>query len=119
MLMHMLIGIVLMTVLIFMVPAKRFSAGWHNPVEIIGLYWHFVDTVWVFLFPHSLPVTESPDDGGTEGTSRRRPAPMLPWCDDRDGLCSTLTIAAAFVDMDQWTTAHGALVPAAKHRGLR
>ena len=48
---HMLIGIALMTVLAFMARAKKFSAGWHNPVEITGLYWHFVDTVWVFLFP--------------------------------------------------------------------
>ena len=48
---HMLIGIGIMTVLAFMARAKRFSAAWHNPVEITGLYWHFVDTVWVFLFP--------------------------------------------------------------------
>jgi cytochrome c oxidase subunit 3 len=48
---HMLIGIALMTVLALMARAKKFSAGWHNPVEITGLYWHFVDTVWVFLFP--------------------------------------------------------------------
>jgi cytochrome c oxidase subunit 3 len=48
---HMLIGIGLMTWLIAMARAKKFSAAWHNPVENIGLYWHFVDTVWVFLFP--------------------------------------------------------------------
>jgi len=48
---HMLIGIGLMTWLILMARARRFSVAWHNPVEITGLYWHFVDTVWVFLFP--------------------------------------------------------------------
>jgi cytochrome c oxidase subunit 3 len=48
---HMLIGIGLMLWLIWMARAKKFSAAWHNPVENIGLYWHFVDTVWVFLFP--------------------------------------------------------------------
>jgi len=48
---HMLIGIGLMTVLALMARAKKFSTAWHNPVEITGLYWHFVDTVWVFLFP--------------------------------------------------------------------
>ena len=31
--------------------AKRFSAADHAPVEVSGLYWHFVDIVWVFLFP--------------------------------------------------------------------
>jgi cytochrome c oxidase subunit 3 len=29
----------------------RFSAAYHTPVEIAGLFWHFVDIVWVFLFP--------------------------------------------------------------------
>ena len=48
---HMLIGIGIMTVLSFMARAKKFSIAWHNPVEITGLYWHFVDAVWVFLFP--------------------------------------------------------------------
>jgi cytochrome c oxidase subunit 3 len=48
---HMLVGICVMTVLVFMARAKKFSVAWHNPVEITGLYWHFVDTVWVFLFP--------------------------------------------------------------------
>ena len=31
--------------------AKRFSASYHAPVEASGLYWHFVDIVWVFLYP--------------------------------------------------------------------
>ena len=29
----------------------RFSPQWYTPVEITGLYWHFVDLVWIFLFP--------------------------------------------------------------------
>ena len=29
----------------------RFSAEYYNPVENFGLYWHFVDLVWIFLFP--------------------------------------------------------------------
>ena len=29
----------------------EFSPAWYAPVEIIGLYWHFVDIVWIFLFP--------------------------------------------------------------------
>ena len=31
--------------------ARRFSAAYHMPVEVSGLYWHFVDIVWVFLYP--------------------------------------------------------------------
>jgi cytochrome c oxidase subunit 3 len=29
----------------------RFDPEYHSPVEVIGLYWHFVDIVWIFLFP--------------------------------------------------------------------
>jgi cytochrome c oxidase subunit 3 len=29
----------------------RFSPAYYTPVEITGLYWHFVDIVWIFLFP--------------------------------------------------------------------
>ena len=29
----------------------RFTKAYHTPVEISGLYWHFVDIVWIFLFP--------------------------------------------------------------------
>jgi cytochrome c oxidase subunit III len=31
--------------------ARRFNAAYHAPVEVTGLYWHFVDVVWVFLYP--------------------------------------------------------------------
>ena len=31
--------------------AASFSAEYHNPVEVAGLYWHFVDIVWIFLYP--------------------------------------------------------------------
>jgi cytochrome c oxidase subunit 3 len=48
---HMIIGIGVMLVLIWMTRRGKFSADWHSPVEMTGLYWHFVDIVWVFLFP--------------------------------------------------------------------
>jgi cytochrome c oxidase subunit 3 len=48
---HMVIGIVLMLVILFMAWRGRFSAEYYGPVEISGLYWHFVDIVWIFLFP--------------------------------------------------------------------
>jgi cytochrome c oxidase subunit III len=31
--------------------ARRFGPAYHAPVEVSGLYWHFVDIVWVFLYP--------------------------------------------------------------------
>ena len=30
---------------------RRFASEWYTPVEMTGLYWHFVDIVWIFLFP--------------------------------------------------------------------
>jgi cytochrome c oxidase subunit 3 len=48
---HMIIGICIMLVLVAMAKRGVFSEKYHNPVEMFGLYWHFVDIVWVFLFP--------------------------------------------------------------------
>ena len=31
--------------------ATGFSPGYYTPVEMVGLYWHFVDIVWIFLYP--------------------------------------------------------------------
>lgn len=48
---HMIVGIGLLTVLTIMANQGRFSPQRFNPVEGSGLYWHFVDIVWIFLFP--------------------------------------------------------------------
>jgi cytochrome c oxidase subunit 3 len=48
---HMIVGAGLLTTLVVMAARNRFSATWYTPVEMIGLYWHFVDIVWIFLFP--------------------------------------------------------------------
>ncbi len=48
---HMTIGLGLQTYLIVAATRGRFTAEYHTPVEIVGLYWHFVDIVWIFLFP--------------------------------------------------------------------
>jgi len=48
---HMIIGVVGLVVLILMSVRGRFSPAYHSPVEMFGLYWHFVDIVWIFLFP--------------------------------------------------------------------
>jgi cytochrome c oxidase subunit 3 len=29
----------------------RFTAAYHTPIELTGFYWHFVDLVWIFLYP--------------------------------------------------------------------
>ncbi|MEO8098528.1 MAG: cytochrome c oxidase subunit 3 family protein [Acidobacteriota bacterium] len=48
---HMIVGAGLIVTLIVMTARNRFSAEWNTPVEMVGLYWHFVDVVWIFLFP--------------------------------------------------------------------
>jgi cytochrome c oxidase subunit 3 len=48
---HMIVGLGLMA-FIFINSAKgKYTPSWYTPVEISGLYWHFVDIVWIFLFP--------------------------------------------------------------------
>jgi cytochrome c oxidase subunit III len=48
---HMIIGLGILTVMLAMAWRRKFSARWHTPIEISGLYWHFVDIIWIFLFP--------------------------------------------------------------------
>jgi len=48
---HMVIGVCLLAVIAWMAHRRRFTPEWYTPVEMSGLYWHFVDIVWIFLFP--------------------------------------------------------------------
>ena len=48
---HMIIGMGILSVLFFMARRGKFSSTYFSPVEVSGLYWHFVDIVWIFLFP--------------------------------------------------------------------
>ena len=48
---HMLIGIVLLAWLMWRAQRGDFTEGYVAPIENFGLYWHFVDIVWLFLFP--------------------------------------------------------------------
>ncbi len=48
---HVLVGICALSIIAFLAARRRFSAEYHNPVEMTGLYWHFVDLVWIFLYP--------------------------------------------------------------------
>jgi cytochrome c oxidase subunit III len=48
---HMIIGLGIMAWLLWKAYIGTFNADYYSPVEISGLYWHFVDIVWIFLFP--------------------------------------------------------------------
>ncbi len=48
---HMMIGIALVAFMILMVRRGHFFSGYYSPIDFTGLYWHFVDTIWIFLLP--------------------------------------------------------------------
>ena len=48
---HMIVGFGILAVLIVMAYKDKFGPRYFMPVMLFGLYWHFVDIVWVFLFP--------------------------------------------------------------------
>ena len=47
---HMTIGIGIVSVLLFRTFIGSFSAEYYTPLEMGGLYWHFIDIIWVFLY---------------------------------------------------------------------
>jgi cytochrome c oxidase subunit 3 len=48
---HMVIGAGMLLFLIYFAWRGKYSPAYYAPVELGGLYWHFVDIVWIFLFP--------------------------------------------------------------------
>lgn len=48
---HMLVGLGLLAWIWITAYWGKYSKDYYNPVEMFGLYWHFVDLVWIFLFP--------------------------------------------------------------------
>jgi cytochrome c oxidase subunit 3 len=48
---HMVVGAGLLTFLLLQARAGKYTAEYNTPVDLIGLYWHFVDIIWIFLFP--------------------------------------------------------------------
>ena len=48
---HMIIGVGLLSWLIHKARKDAFSPRYYTPVDNVGLYWHFVDIIWIFLFP--------------------------------------------------------------------
>jgi len=48
---HMVAGLLAVGAMVYMGVRGRITEAYNTPVEITGLYWHFVDIVWIFLFP--------------------------------------------------------------------
>jgi cytochrome c oxidase subunit III len=48
---HVLIGILVIAGLAVLAHRGHYSSVYYTPIEVVGLYWHFVDLVWIFLFP--------------------------------------------------------------------
>ncbi|MBB6429454.1 cytochrome c oxidase subunit 3 [Algisphaera agarilytica] len=48
---HVLIGMGLITWILVKSIAGAFSPAYYTPVDLVGLYWHLVDLIWIFLFP--------------------------------------------------------------------
>ncbi len=48
---HVIIGIVAVLVIMALAARGCFSPAYYTPVEVLALYWHFVDIVWIFLLP--------------------------------------------------------------------
>ncbi|MBI3535877.1 MAG: cytochrome c oxidase subunit 3 family protein [Deltaproteobacteria bacterium] len=48
---HVLIGMGLILWIFTRALKGQFSSGYYTPVELVGFYWHFVDLVWIYLFP--------------------------------------------------------------------
>lgn len=48
---HMIIGIGALLVLTYYAMRGAYTPEYNSPIELTGLYWHFVDIIWIFLFP--------------------------------------------------------------------
>jgi cytochrome c oxidase subunit III len=48
---HMIVGVGIVLYIIMETARNKYSPKYYTPIDIAGLYWHFVDVVWIFLFP--------------------------------------------------------------------
>jgi cytochrome c oxidase subunit 3 len=48
---HVLIGMGVIAWMFVRTRAREFSSQFYTPIELTGFYWHFVDLVWIYLFP--------------------------------------------------------------------
>lgn len=48
---HMVVGVGILSFIIWKTAQGTYSSKYYTPIDIAGLYWHFVDIIWIFLFP--------------------------------------------------------------------
>ncbi len=48
---HVLIGMTMISILLFRAIRGDFGPGYFTPVDLVGLFWHLVDLIWIYLFP--------------------------------------------------------------------
>ena len=48
---HVVVGIGLLSWLAMRANRGDFSSEYYTPVDLVGLYWHVVDMIWIYLFP--------------------------------------------------------------------
>lgn len=48
---HVLAGMAVLTVMLILAYKGRINQDYNTPVEVSGIYWHFVDLVWIYLYP--------------------------------------------------------------------
>jgi cytochrome c oxidase subunit III len=48
---HMIVGVALVIWVALAAGRRAYSAQWYTPPEVVGLYWSFVDIVWIVLYP--------------------------------------------------------------------
>ena len=48
---HVTVGVGLLSTMAWMTSRRKFSDAYYTPIEMTGLYWHFVDIIWIFLYP--------------------------------------------------------------------
>ena len=47
---HMTLGMLLLAIIGVLTWRGRFSPAYHTPIELVGIYWHFVDLIWIMVF---------------------------------------------------------------------
>ena len=48
---HVICGIIAITWLLVRAVKRHFMPQYYYPVDCVGLYWHLVDLIWIYLFP--------------------------------------------------------------------
>lgn len=48
---HVIAGMIVISWLLYRSAQGRYHAAYFTPVDLVGLYWHLVDLIWIYLFP--------------------------------------------------------------------